>query len=121
MIEAQTNKILTALTKVEAKISREYDRYESIEDNMSLLEPLVHYQFKKNQELTAIKQKASEYQHQFTQKKQALLHVDKLECELTKEDMEDVYKARMLLLQLLPALYINKYGVLDAEVHKDMN
>ena len=57
MIEAQTNKILTALTKVEAKISREYDRYESIEDNMSLLEPLVHYQFKKNQELTAIKQK----------------------------------------------------------------
>ena len=47
--------------------------------------------------------------------------MDKLECELTKEDMEDVYKARMLLLQLLPALYINKYGVLDAEVHKDMN
>lgn len=121
VIEAQTNKILTALTKVEAKISREYDRYESIEDNMPLLEPLVHYQFKKKEELTAIKQKSSKFQHQLAQKKQALLHVDELECELTKEDMEDVYKARMLLLQLLPALYIDKYGMFDAEVHKDMN
>ncbi|HDR6262663.1 TPA: recombinase family protein [Bacillus cereus] len=121
VIDRQNNKLLSALSKVESKISREYDRYESIEDNMPLLEPLVHYQFKKKKELTAIKQKSSEYQHQLAQKKQALLHVDKLECELTKEDMEDVYKARMLLLQLLPALYIDKCGVLDAEVHKDMN